>query len=63
MTIIIKFTNDKLEYLYKEKPHFIQIRLNEMKPKQGGNIEYGLRSPLLELGEGYGGGCRENLQR
>ncbi len=35
MTIIVKFTNDKLGYLYKEKPHFIQTRLNEMKPNYG----------------------------
>ncbi len=63
MTIIIKFTNDKLGYIYKEKPHFILIRLNEMKPKQGENIEYGLRSPLLEVVEGYGCGRRENLRR
>ncbi len=63
MTIIMKFTNDKLGYLYKEKPHFIQIRLNEMKPNQGENIEYGLLSPLLEVVEGYSGGRRENLRK
>ncbi len=63
MTIIIKFTNNKLGYLYKETPHFIQIRLNEMQPKQGENMEYGLRSLLLEVVEGYGGGRRENLRR
>ncbi len=34
-----------------------------MKPKQNENMEYGLRSPLLEVVEGYGDGRRENLRR
>ncbi len=63
MTIIVQFTNGKLGYLYKEKPHFIQIRLNEMKPKQRENIEYGLQSPLLEVVEGYVYDRRKNLRR
>ncbi len=63
MTIIVKFTNGKLGYLNKEKPHFIQIRLNEMKPKQRENIEIGHWSPLLEVVEGYGYDLRKNLRR
>ncbi len=63
MTIIVQFTNGKLGYLYKENPHFIQIRLNKMKPKQRKNIEYGLQSPLLEVVEGYVYDCRKNLRR
>ncbi len=63
MTIVIQFTNGKLGYLCKEKPHFIQITLDKMKPKQNGNMEYGLRSPLLEVVEGYVDGRRENLRR
>ncbi len=62
MTIIVQFTNSKSGYLYKEKPHFIQIRLNEMNPKQRGNIGYGLRSPLLEVVEGYVDDRRKNLR-
>ncbi len=34
-----------------------------MKPKQNGNIEYGLQSPLLEVVERYVDGHRENLRR
>ncbi len=63
MTIIVQFTNDKLGYLYKGKPHFIQISLNEMKLKQRGNIEYGFRSPLLKVVEGYVDEHRKNLRR
>ncbi len=63
MIIIVKFTNCKLGYLYKEKPHFIQKRLNEMKPKQRENIGYDLRSPLLEVGEEYVDDHRKNLRR
>ncbi len=32
-----------------------------MRPKQNGNMEYGLRSQLLEVVEGYGDGHRKNL--
>ncbi len=34
-----------------------------MKPNQGENVEYGFRSPLLEVVEGYGCVHRENLRR
>ncbi len=34
-----------------------------MKPNYGENMEYGLRSPLLGVVEGYSGVPRENLQR
>ncbi len=34
-----------------------------MKPKHRENIEYGLRSPLLEVVERYHYGCRKNLRR
>ncbi len=63
ITIIVKFTNGKLGYLYKDKPHFVQIRLNDMKSKQRENIEYGLWSPLLKVVEGYVYDHRKNLQR
>ncbi len=63
MTIVVHFTNGKLRYLYKEKTHFIQLRQNEMEHKQNRNMEYGLRSHLLEVVEGYGDGHRENLRR
>ncbi len=34
-----------------------------MKPKQRENIEYDLRSPLLEVVEGYGYDHIKNLRR